>query len=145
MVGQMGSKIFLCGMGGALVASLVASGCGGGSSNPAGPTTVISGDTGSAGASGATITITATGISPSRVTIAVGQSVTFVNSDSRQHEMASDPHPTHGSCPSIERGLGIQSPNQTKLTNGFANAGTCSFHDHLNDSNNSLKGQIVVQ
>ena len=28
-----------------------------------------------------------------------GQSVTFVNNDTRSHEMASDPHPTHGTCP----------------------------------------------
>ena len=31
----------------------------------------------------------------------VGQSVTFVNTDSRSHDMESDPHPAHTACPSI--------------------------------------------
>jgi plastocyanin len=121
--------------------------CGG--SSPASPSgggvTVISGSTGSAGASGATITITSSGVSPGSVTIAVGQSVTFVNNDSRSHEMASNPHPQHGSCPSIERGIGTLAAGQTRLTQGFAGAGTCGFHDHLNDSAVSLQGTIIVR
>lgn len=119
--------------------------CGGGS--PSGPSavTVISGSTGSAGASGATITITAAGISPGSVTVSVGQSVTFVNTDTRNHEMASDPHPAHGSCPSIERGIATLAAGQTRLTLGFAGAGTCAFHDHLADTNTSLRGSIVIR
>ena len=97
------------------------------------------------GPSGATVTITAAGVSPSSVTVAVGQAVTFVNNDSRQHEMGSDPHPNHGSCPSIETGVSLLAPGQTKVTRAFANAGTCRYHDHLNDSNQALRGTIVVQ
>jgi plastocyanin len=126
----------------------LASACGG--SSPSGPSggggvTVISGSTGSAGPSGATITIGANGVSPAAVTISVGQSVTFVNNDTRNHEIASNPHPAHGSCPAIERGLGTLTPGQTKLTQGFAGAGTCSFHDHLNDTNQSLQGSITIR
>jgi plastocyanin len=121
----------------------------GGSSSPTGPSgggvTVISASTGSAGASGATITITAAGVSPSSVTIAIGQSVTFINNDTRSHEIASNPHPQHGSCPSIERGLATLAAGQTRLTQGFAGAGTCGFHDHLNDTNQSLQGSIVIR
>jgi plastocyanin len=106
---------------------------------------MISGSTGSTGASGATITLTAGGISPSSVTVGVGQSVTFVNNDSRAHEIASDPHPQHGSCPSIEQGLGTLSPGQTKLTQGFAGAGTCTFHDHLDNTNRAFQGSIRIQ
>ena len=120
--------------------------CGGGSS-PTSPSsvTVISDSTGSAGPNGATITITAAGINPGSVTIAVGQSVTFVNNDTRSHEPASNPHPQHGSCPAIERGLGTLAPGQTRLTQGFAGVGTCSFHDHLNDTSQSLQGTIVIR
>ena len=54
------------------------------------------------GPSGATITVGTNGtVSPSTVSITVGQSVTFVNNDSRSHELASDPHPAHTNCPSI--------------------------------------------
>jgi len=119
--------------------------CGGSSDSPTGSTQVISASTGSVGPSGATVTITAAGVSPSQVSITAGQSVTFINSDSRSHEIASDPHPTHGTCPGIERGLATIAAGQTKLTQGFANAGTCGYHDHLNATTTSLQGQIVVR
>jgi len=45
----------------------------------------------------------------------------------------------------MENGLGTIAAGQTKLTHAFANAGTCHFHDHLDDGNNSLKGTIIVQ
>ena len=117
----------------------------GGSSSPTGGTTVISASTGSQGPSGATITITANGVSTQQVSITIGQSVTFVNNDTRAHEMASDPHPTHGTCPSIEAGIGTLAAGQTKLTQGFANAGTCGYHDHLNSGTTSLQGTIVIR
>jgi plastocyanin len=132
----------------ALVLFAVASACGGGGNgSPTGmsSSTVVSGSTGAAGPSGATITITANGVSPSQVSISIGQSVTFVNDDNRSHEFASNPHPTHGSCPSIEAGLGTLAAGQTKLTQGFAGAGTCGFHDHMNPSSSSLQGQIVIR
>jgi len=100
---------------------------------------------GGTGPSGATVTITSAGVSPSTVTISQGQSVTFVNNDNRPHEMASDPDPQDGSCPSMENGLGTIAAGQTKMTHAFANAGTCRYHDHLDASNQSLQGSIVVQ
>jgi plastocyanin len=121
--------------------------CGGGGGNPGGPssTTVIVRSTGGAGQSGATVTMTSAGVNPGAVTVAIGQSVTFVNNDSRAHEIASDPHPAHGSCPSIEAGLGTIQPGQTKSTQGFANAGRCTYHDHQDDSNRNFQGSITVQ
>jgi plastocyanin len=125
------------------LAALLA-GCGGSSTSPSGGVTVIVKD-GGAGTSVATLTITSAGINPKSVTVAVGQAVTIVNNDSRSHEIASDPHPQHGSCPSIEAGIGTLAPGQTRVTHAFGNAGTCGFHDHLDDSNQNLRGQIVVQ
>lgn len=123
-----------------------ATGCGGYSSpTGAGSSTLVSGSTGSPGTSGATITITAAGVSPSSVTVSAGQSVTVVNNDTRPHEIASNPHPTHGSCPSIENGLGTLAAGQTRLTMGFASAGTCGFHDHLDSGNTSFMGTIVIR
>ena len=82
--------------------------CGGGSPNSpsGGGVTVIVRDGGTGGASGATVTIAAARVGPGTVTVAVGQTVTFINNNNRAHEMASDPHPQHGSCPAIEAGLG---------------------------------------
>jgi plastocyanin len=123
------------------------SACGGGSSTSpgGGGVTVVVKDGGTGGANGATVTITANGVSPATVTVAVGQTVTFVNNDSRSHEMASNPHPQHGSCPSMEAGLSTISPGQTKVTHNFGNAGTCGYHDHLDDTNTRFQGTIVVQ
>lgn len=127
-----------------LAALGVLAGCGGSPSSPSGVTVVVR-DGGAGGTSGATITISGSGVSPASVTVAVGQTVTFVNNDNRSHEMASNPHPQHGSCPSMEAGLGTIGPGQTKVTHAFANAGSCGFHDHLDDGNASLKGTITVQ
>jgi plastocyanin len=119
--------------------------CGGSSpTSPSGGSVVVR-STGSVGAVGATITIGANGaVSPSQVTIAVGQSVAFTNNSTSPHEMESDPHPVHTACPSIAN-VGLLQPNQSKMTFGFANAGTCGYHDHNDPGNASLQGRIVVQ
>ena len=97
------------------------------------------------GPSGATITVGTNGaVSPSSVTISVGQSVTFVNNNNRNHELASDPHPAHTNCPSINA-LGVVGTGQTKLTNSFGAAGTCGFHDHNDPDNPALKGTITIR
>lgn len=126
---------------------VMAAACGGSSpSSPSsGGSSVVVRSTGSVAAVGATITIGANGaVSPSTVNVPVNQSVTFVNNDSRSHDMESDPHPAHTACPSIAN-VGLLQPGQSKTTFGFANSGTCGYHDH-NDSNNAgLQGRIVVQ
>jgi plastocyanin len=132
------------------VAALVAlAACGGGGS-PAGPSgggggsSAVVGATTSVGPIGATITIGPGGVSPSQVTISVGQSVTFVNNDTRAHTMNSDPHPVHTDCPSINSVATI-TPGQSKSTLGFAGTGSCGYHDHNDDTNASLRGRIVIQ
>lgn len=124
--------------------ALIAAACGGGPSSPSG-TTVVVRDGGTGGTSGATVTITSAGVNPSTVTVSAGQTVTFVNNDNRAHEIASDPHPQHGSCPGIEAGIGTLPPGQTRATRIMANSGTCRYHDHLDDSNAALRGTINVQ
>jgi plastocyanin len=126
------------------VAAVTISACGGSPSSPSNVTVAVR-DGGSGGTSGATITITGSGVNPSTVTVAAGQTVTFVNNDSRAHEISSDPHPQHGSCPGIEAGLGTIGAGQSRTTHIMANSGTCRYHDHLDDSNASLRGTINVQ
>jgi plastocyanin len=129
----------------AALGGLAACGGGGSTSNNGGGTAVIVRDGGSGGPNGATVTMTSNGVSPVTVNIAVGQTVTFVNNDARSHEIASNPHPQHGSCPGIEAGLGVVAAGQTKVTHNFANAGTCGYHDHQDDTNTRFQGTIVVQ
>ena len=127
---------------GAAIGLALAMACGDGDNGGGVPTTPSG--TGP-GPSGATITVGSNGaVSPSSVSITVGQSVTFVNSSGSSHELASDPHPGHTSCPSINA-LGILGNGQTRLTNSFAAAGTCTFHDHGLPDNNSRKGTITIR
>ena len=127
-------------------ALVIMSACGGGSPmSPSGGGAVVVGSTGAVGAIGATITIgTNSAVSPSQVSIAVGQSVTFVNNDTRSHDMESDPHPAHTDCPSIAN-VGLLQPGQSKTTFGFSGSGSCGFHDHNNSDSAGLKGRIVIQ
>jgi len=142
---------------GAMMTTLVvvaAAGCGGGS--PTAPST--GGGTGGGGTGGGgnggggtggsvqttTITITSSGVSPNDITVTAGSRVTFVNNDSRNHEMNSDPHPTHGDCPPIDD-IGFITPGQSKLTGNLTTVRTCSYHDHNDPDNANLKGRIRVQ
>ena len=128
----------------AVIAALALASCGGSSTSPSGVTVIVR-DGGTGGPNGATITLTSAGANPRTVTVAVGQTVTFINNDNRSHEMASDPHPQHGSCPSMEAGLGTIPAGTTRVTHNFGNAGTCGFHDHLDAGNSGFTGSIVVQ
>lgn len=124
----------------ALAAACLAAGCGGSSTGP-------SSSGGSSGGGGSTntttITITSAGVSPKDITVAVGSRVTFVNNDTRPHEMDSDPHPAHTDCPAIN--VGFIAAGASGTTQNLTTARTCTFHDHQQESNNSLKGTIRIQ
>jgi plastocyanin len=121
--------------------SLVAA-CDGSSTSPSPPP---GGGTGGPGTVGATMTIDANGVlTPSSVTINNGESVRFVNSHNTPHQMASDPHPAHTDCPPINA-LPTLGPGQSGQTNALTTSRTCGVHDHLNDTNASLRGSIVIR
>ncbi len=135
-------KARFSGLIGAAAALAVVAGCG---SNYSPTSPSGGGASGGPGGSGATITIAAGGtVSPSSVTIAVGQSVTFVNNDSQPHQIASNPHPSHTDCPAINA-LGSIAAGQTKLTDAFTTARTCGFHDHNEPGNGALQGTVRIQ
>ena len=93
---------------------------------------------------GPTITITAAGVSPKQLEVAVGSRVTFTNNDSVPHEMYSDPHPAHGDCPPIDE-VSVVTPGQSRQTGVFSSARTCGYHDHGQSTNTSLQGTIVIR
>ena len=90
-----------------------------------------------------TIVVTAAGVSPSTVTIRLGERVMFTNTDTVDHEMASDQHPTHENCPAINQ-VGFLRPGEARETGNFTKVETCAFHDHLNSTNTTLNGTIVI-
>src|SRR5579862_9298815 len=120
------------------VAAIAAAGCSGGSSS--GSTTAPT--PGDPTPSGATITITSSGVSPVTVTISAGGQVTFVNDDSRTHNMQSDPHPEHTDCPELGQ-VGYLTPGQSRTSGNLNIVRTCGYHDHDDFSNTRFQGSIV--
>jgi plastocyanin len=122
--------------------------CGGGSTSNGGPgpspTPPPSGGGGGGGTSTTTITIANNAVSPKTITVPRGTQVTFVNNDTQAHDMNSDPHPIHTDCPEINQ-VGFLVAGQSKQTGALNIARTCGYHDHNQDTVESLKGSIVIQ
>jgi plastocyanin len=117
----------------------------GGSDSPTAPSDGGGGGGGggTGGTVAATITITATGVSPQNVTVAPGSRVTFVNNDTRPHDMSSDPHPEHTNCTEIT--VGFLAAGQSGTTQNLNRVRTCPFHDHNQPDVTSLQGTIRIQ
>jgi plastocyanin len=130
----------------AAVVAMMAAACGGGSSStPSTPTAPTTPPTGGTPSDTATITIGSNGaVSPSSVTITRGGRVTFVNNDSRAHDMASDPHPEHTTCPELNQ-IGFMTSGQSRTSGNLNTARTCTFHDHNLPADRGLQGSIIIQ
>jgi plastocyanin len=98
----------------------------------------------SPGGDGVTITISSTGVSPRNVTVTPGTQVTFVNNDSRIHQMSSNPHPEHTDCPEINF-QGQLAAGEHRQTGNLNDVRTCGFHDHLQNTNSALQGTITIR
>ncbi len=126
----------------ALAAVLLLASCGGGSSStPTSPTTPGTPGTPTVTT---TITITATGVSPKDIQVSPGARVTFVNNDTRAHQMTSDPHPEHTDCSEINQ-VGVLAPGQSRQTGNLNTVRTCGFHDHDLPAVSNLTGTVVIR
>lgn len=85
------------------------------------------------------VSITATGFGPASVTVPMNGTVTFTNSDTRPHQLASDPHPVHTTYPPLNSSVLVAGQS---LTVTFTKAGTFGYHDHLNPG---LIGTVIVR
>jgi plastocyanin len=83
-------------------------------------------------------------VSPRSLTVPPGTRVTFVNNDTRTHEMNSDPHPSHGDCPEIDQ-VGFLAVRQSKQTGNLVTVRTCGYHDHNQPSTQNLQGTIIIR
>lgn len=128
---KAGVHRLLCGGVATIVAAWVMA-CGSSNSAPTSPS-----------GSPPTITLTAAGANPSVTRISAGQQVRFVNNDTQNHQMNSDPFPGHLDCPPIND-VAMLAPGQSKMTGAFPTMKSCGFHDHLNHDAKSFQGQILV-
>lgn len=90
------------------------------------------------------VTITSAGVSPKSVQIALGSRVRFVNNDTKEHDMGSDPHPDHTDCPFINQ-VGILKPGEQRETANSVVARTCGYHDHEDPTNTAWQGTIITK
>ena len=104
--------------------------------------------------SGATITITAAGLSLDQISLKSytlsdihvyqGSQLTFVNSDTETHDILSDPFGAHNDCPEINT-AGFLVPNQTRSTSPLTVLRSCGFHDHANEGNAAFGGKVTIE
>jgi hypothetical protein len=91
-----------------------------------------------------TITITASGVTPTEIRIPRFSRVTFVNNDIRAHAISSDPVQTHSDCPAIND-VGSVDPGQSRTTGTLSVPRVCGFHDHLRETDRAFMGRIIVE
>ncbi len=130
-------------MAAALTAALcgLAAACGGSDGGDGGNTPT--GPSGTTPNIGATVTITAAGVSTQLIRIQPGEVVRFVNNDGTAHVPSSNPHPTHTDCPAINS-VGTLQPGGGGNTAALAASRSCGFHDHNNPTDARFAGQILV-
>ena len=109
--------------------------CGGGSTTPSPDPSAPPNTT--------TVIIVNNAVGPQTITVPLGSQVTFVNNDSRDHQIASDPHPEHTACPEINQ-VGYLTAGQSRQTGNLVVARTCGYHDHINFEIKSLQGTITI-
>ena len=91
-----------------------------------------------------TVTITAIGMQPIEITITTGQRVTFVNNDTRAHDLVGGVDPSHPECPEITI-AGFLTPGQNRETGIFTTTRTCEYHDHTQLSVAAFQGRIIIR
>lgn len=91
-----------------------------------------------------TITIANNAVTPKNIVVPLGSQVTFVNNDSRSHDMESNPHPEHTDCPALSQ-VGFLNPGESRQSGNLNIARVCGFHDHNLAEVTGLQGSITVQ
>jgi hypothetical protein len=133
-------RLTLLAGGAALAAAIGIAACGGSSSGagtiPSGPCTPSS--------SPNTLVIQNNTICPQALIVTRGTQLTILNSDSRAHEMNSDPHPEHNDCPELNQ-IGHLEPLQSRQSGNLNTARRCGLHDHTSPDTAALKATITIQ
>lgn len=88
---------------------------------------------------GATITYSDSGFSPSTLTVKAGTKVTIKNTSSGDMQFDSDPHPVHTDDPELN--VGVVGPGESMAFTPTV-TGTHGYHNHLDPSKT---GTLIVQ
>lgn len=118
----------------AIVTIVAMAACSGSNGSPTGP---------SPSANVPTVTVTAAGVSPKEIRIAIGGQVRFVNNDSVNRQINSNPFPAHDDCPPLND-VGLLTPGQSKVSGMLSLQGACGFHEHLSEGAPAFLGMVLV-
>lgn len=88
---------------------------------------------------GKTVEIQSNRFAPNLVQIKKGERVTWVNKDTRSHQVSSNPHPIHNGLPGFDSLKGIKEGGTYSFT--FDKVGSWGYHDHLSPA---IEGKIIV-
>ncbi len=111
--------------------------------NLIGPTPTPNPFAGARPTTNAKVTITKDGMIPATITVIKGSQITFINTDIKPHQIASDPHPTHDGLPGFDSEEALKKDESFSFI--FENSGKFSYHDHLNPNNSKFTGTVIVQ
>lgn len=89
----------------------------------------------------AAVSITKEGFSPATIKVKKGTSVTWTNNDTANHQVSSDPHPTHDQLP--ELGDGDLTASGESFSFVFDKTGEFTYHDNLNPL--TFQGKVIVE
>jgi plastocyanin len=91
----------------------------------------------------AIVTISPSGVVPKEVTVARGGTVTFVNDNTRPHDIFSDPDHAGTDCPAVNN-VGFLVPGRRGETAPLEIVRRCGYHDHFAMTDQAFRGVIVV-
>lgn len=87
-------------------------------------------------------TFTATGVNPQVIHVFEGRKATFVNEDTRAHNIFSDAHPTHTQCGGAVNVGALMPGERREVVNLPIDA--CYFHDDNDPADRAFQGVLVV-
>lgn len=89
----------------------------------------------------AEVTITKDSFVPQAIQVKKNTQITFTNTDSKPHWIASDPHPMHNSLTGFDSKKALGKNDSFSFL--FEKSGTFTYHDHLNPF--ILQGTVIVK
>ncbi len=88
------------------------------------------------------VTIAAGGVTPQVLHIAADTGITFVNRDTRAHEIRSDPHPAHTECALMN--LGAVEGGQSRETARIVSGQGCGYHAEGDPASHAFQGFVLA-
>jgi hypothetical protein len=88
------------------------------------------------------VTIEAKGVSPQVLHVGADTGITFVNRDTRSHEIRSDPHPAHTECALMN--LGPVAGGQSRETAKIAVGQGCGYHAEEDPASRAFQGFVLA-